>query len=53
MRNVVSLGSQVHHVFQAERAQRGPVIMTTDANTSPTSQEAAPIASQIHCFVAR
>src|SRR5690349_12214786 len=53
MRNVVSRGSQVHHVFHAERAHRGPVIMTTEAKTSPTSHDAAPIASQIHCLVAR
>ena len=53
MKKVVSRGSHVHQVFHAERAQIGPVIITTVAKTSPTSHDEAPSASQNQCLVAR
>src|SRR5258705_7428438 len=53
IKNVVSRGSQVHQVFHAERAQSGPVTMTTVANTSPNSLADAAMASQVQLFVVR
>ena len=50
---VVSLGSQVHHVFQIGRAQIEPVTILMKINTIPISTAATPTKSQIFVFLTR